>query len=143
MSNLIYSPFANRRVRRDFGRLLDDTLSPAAKTATNAWAPNVDIHEDEKGFRVLADLPGVDSKDVDITLEDSVLTIKGSRSTESETEEAGFKRRERFSGEFVRRFTLPDTVDSEAITAKADNGVLRITIPKREQVLPRSIAIEA
>lgn len=139
MSNLIYSPFATRR---HFGRLLDERAAAAANEATS-WVPSIDIREDDSGFKVLADLPGVDPAAVDITLDKNVLTIRGSRETSSETDEGGFKRRERISGSFTRRFTLPETVNPEAIKARADNGVLEISIPKREEELPRSIAIEA
>ncbi len=139
MSNLIYSPFASRR---HLGRLLDDRLGAAAEEATS-WVPSIDIREDDSGFKVLADLPGVDPSAVDITLDKNVLTIRGSRETASENIDHGFKRRERISGSFTRRFTLPETVNPEAIKARADNGVLEISIPKREEELPRSIAIEA
>lgn len=154
MSNLTYSPFATRTraarpyaarpfsglLARDAARLLDEATSGPER---RAWTPGVDIHEEETAFRVLADLPGVDMSDVDVTLDGNILTIRGSRETTSETEHAGVRRRERASGSFERRFSLPDTADADAITARANNGVLEVVIPKKEQVLPRSIAIEA
>lgn len=145
MSNLIYSPFNSlNQLHRDLSRVFDERAGsePATWDAGN-WIPNVDIHEDENGFRVLADVPGVDPSAVDVTLDRNLLTIRGTRSTDRESEEGGFKRRERTSGSFVRQFTLPDTADADAITARVDNGVLEIRIPKGERNRPRSIAVES
>jgi len=145
MSQLIYSPFGTlNQLHRDLNRVFDERYNASEPSAYDAgnWVPHVDIREDEQGFRVIADVPGVDPGDVDITLDRNVLTIRGSRSTESESEEGGFKRRERISGTFVRQFTLPDSADPDAIKARVNNGVLEVTIPKGKANQPRSITVE-
>ena len=107
------------------------------------WVPPVDIREETSQFVLHADLPGLDAKDIEITLEKGVLTIRGQRKLETRDEKAGFRRVERVSGAFFRRFTLPDTADSQAVKAKFANGVLEVAIPKQAQVLPRRISVEA
>ena len=108
---------------------------------TAEWAPAVDIKEDADRFVLQADIPGVKPEDIDVSMEDGVLTIKGEKKTEAKTEEEGYKRVERTYGSFYRRFSLPDTADSEAISAKSSNGVLEIAIPKREAVKPKKINV--
>lgn len=145
MSQLIYSPFgALDQLHRELNRVFEDDRSsgePAFYESGN-WIPQVDIKEDESAFHVSADVPGVDAKDVDITLDRDVLTIKGSRASDSETSSKGYKRRERVTGTFVRRFTLPESADGEAITAKMNNGVLEVVIPKGEKHRPRTITVQ-
>jgi HSP20 family protein len=109
--------------------------------ATAEWAPAVDIKEDPDKFVLQADLPGVKPEEIDITMEDGVLTIKGEKKTEAKTEKDGFKRVERTYGSFHRRFSLPDTANSDAISAKSNYGVLEIVIPKREAVQPKKINV--
>jgi HSP20 family protein len=148
MSQLIYSPFgALNQLHRELGHVFDGgrtyepaTYEPATYEASN-WVPDVDIKEDDDAFHVLVDVPGVAAKDVEVTHERNVLTIKGARSTSTETEERGWKRRERVSGSFVRQFTLPDSANEDDITAKAENGVLRITIPKGKENKARTIVV--
>ena len=109
--------------------------------ATAAWAPAVDIKEEKDKFVLHADLPGVRPDETDVSMEDGVLTIKGEKRSETTTENDGYKRVERTHGSFYRRFSLPDTADSEEISAKSKNGVLEIIIPKRESVQPKKIAV--
>ncbi|MGR9114360.1 MAG: Hsp20/alpha crystallin family protein [Gammaproteobacteria bacterium] len=109
--------------------------------ATAEWAPAVDIKEDADKFVIHADIPGVSPEDIDVSMEDGVLTIKGEKKTEAKTEKENYKRIERTYGSFYRRFSLPDTADSDAISAKSKNGVLEITIPKREAVQPKKINV--
>lgn len=145
MSQLIYSPFgALNQLHRELNRVFDDNRASDEPTfyESGNWIPQVDIREDENGFHVFADVPGVEAKDVDITLDRNVLTIKGSRAGESETSDKGYKRRERVSGSFVRRFTLPDSADGDAITAKMNNGVLEVVIPKGQKHKPRTITVQ-
>ncbi|XOV87193.1 MAG: Hsp20/alpha crystallin family protein [Pseudomonadota bacterium] len=140
MGQLVYSPFgALNQLHRELARVFDDEPS---NYETGNWVPQVDIKETADSYVVVADIPGVSPSDVEVTLDRNVLTIRGSRSTESETEEGGFKRRERTSGTFVRQFTLPQSVNEAAISAKANHGVLEITIPKGEGNKPRSIQVE-
>lgn len=114
-----------------------DTTSPVSD-----WTPAVDIRETETGYTIHADVPGVKAEDIDINMENNVLTISGQRETETTETREGYKRVERVRGKFHRRFSLPDSVDSERITAKTTNGVLEVNIPKQPKVLPRKIAIQ-
>lgn len=109
--------------------------------ATSDWAPAVDIVERDDRFVLLADVPGIDPKEIEIDMDNGVLSIRGTRSPE-EQESESFKRIERPRGNFYRRFTMPDTADAEKVTARSRNGVLEITIPKHEKVQPRRIAVE-
>ncbi len=111
--------------------------------ATAEWAPAVDIKEDSQQFVLHADIPGVKPEDIDVSMEDGVITIKGEKKSEATTEKEGYKRVERSYGTFYRRFSLPDTADSEAISAKSKDGVLEIIIPKKEAVKPKKIAVTA
>ena len=115
-------------------------LLGSERTAAD-WAPRVDVREDEGHFTVEADLPGVESKDIHVTAEDGVLTIKGERKLEKKESKGGYERLERFEGSFQRRFVLPDNVDADGIQARHTNGVLQITIPKQAQALPRRIDV--
>ena len=108
---------------------------------TSDWAPAVDIKEEDKQFILVADIPGVAPEDIDIHMENGILTIKGERDTEKKTEREGYKRIEREHGVFYRRFTMPEGVNADAIDAKTDNGVLTVTIPKQEQVQARKIKV--
>ena len=147
MNQLIYSPF-NRL--NDLHRSLDsvfDLRYPSSEEPdtyeARDWIPQVDIRELDDSFSVHADVPGVEAKDIDITLDKNVLTIRGSRSNATSNEGKGIKRRERVSGTFVRQFTLPDTADGERISARANNGVLDNTKPKTDKHKPLSIAVQS
>lgn len=120
-----------------FGR---DSSDSSASTAN--WAPSVDISENDKEFTLLADIPGVDPEDIDISMEKGVLTIKGERSSENIDEGENYRRVERQSGQFYRRFTLPDSADADKIEAKSEHGVLTITIPKQEVAVSRRIEVK-
>ena len=106
------------------------------------WAPAVDIKEEPAQFVIHADLPGVDIKDIEITLENGVLTLKGQRAAEKKEETEQYRRVERVRGTFLRRFSLPDAVDAEKVAARCKDGVLEVVVPKREAAQPRRIAIE-
>ena len=112
-------------------------------TATAEWAPAVDIKEESDKFVLQADLPGVKPEEIDISMEDGVLTVRGEKKTEAKTEKEGYKRVERTYGTFYRRFSLPDTANPDAISAKSNHGVLEIVIPKREAVQPKKINVTA
>lgn len=107
------------------------------------WVPAVDIKEEQHRYVILADVPGVDPKEIDITMENGVLTLRGERSAEREEERSGYRRVERVRGSFYRRFTLPDSVDPEGISARGNHGVLEIVIPKHEKVQPRRIEVNS
>lgn len=108
---------------------------------TSHWRPAVDIKEEADRFVIMADLPGVDPSDIEITMENGVLSIKGERKSEIRDEKEGYKRVERVSGTFYRRFSLPDSADAERIEAKGKDGVLEVSLPKHEKVQPRRIAV--
>ena len=106
------------------------------------WSPAVDILETEDAVTLKADLPDVDPKNVGIQLENGTLTLKGERKFEHEKNGKGFHRIERSYGSFVRAFSLPDTVDAEHVKADYKNGVLTVTVPKKEVAKPRTINVQ-
>lgn len=139
MSVIRYNPISTlNQLQEELSRVFGD--SDQSTVETSSWVPKVDIVEETNQFVLYADLPGVESKMIDIGMEDNVLTIKGERQTLQENTH-NVSRRERISGNFYRRFSLPDTVNSESITAKSQNGVLVITIPKREKALAKKILV--
>lgn len=113
-----------------------------ANVATASWTPSVDITEDENSFKLLADIPGVKPDDIEVSMENGVLTIKGERKTEDKTEGENFRRVERQYGMFYRRFTLPETANADKIEAHSENGTLKITIPKQEVAQARRITVK-
>ena len=110
--------------------------------ATANWAPAVDIKEDDKSFTLLADIPGVEPDEIEVTMDNGVLTVKGERKSEKKTEEENYKRVERQYGVFYRRFSLPDTANADEIEAHSEHGVLKITIPKQEVAQSRRISVK-
>lgn len=102
-------------------------------TRHETWAPKVDIKEDEKEFVVFADIPGVDPNEIDIEMDGNTLTVKGEKKTAHEEKSKNYYRLERTTGKFYRQFTLPESVDSEKISAKTKNGVLAIHLPKAQE----------
>jgi HSP20 family protein len=114
-----------------------------SNVVTSQWRPAVDIREEKDRFVILADFPGVDPKDIEITMEEGVLTIKGERASDKEEAHEGYTRVERVRGSFYRRFSLPDSADAEHIEAKGKNGVLEITLPKLEKDQPRKITVKS
>ncbi|AKH39221.1 MULTISPECIES: Hsp20/alpha crystallin family protein [Nitrosomonas] len=116
-------------------------VSRESSSATAEWVPSVDIKEETDKFVLLADLPGVKPEEIDVSMENGVLTIKGEKRTEAKAEKEGYKRVERTYGSFYRRFSLPDTANSDAISAVSKHGVLEIVIPKRESVQPKKINV--
>lgn len=144
MSLIRYQPWGlMRSMHEDLDRLFEQRLGMDETTGSVAnWTPPVDIREEENRFLLHADIPGVKPEDIDVTMENGVLTISGSREHSSETQDEGYRRIERVAGRFFRRFTLPDTADAEGITAKSHNGVLEVVIPKHERVMPRRISVD-
>jgi HSP20 family protein len=131
----------------EVNRILEQAFRPLASNdtsniETSQWVPAVDLKEDKKQFIIVADLPGVDKKDVNISMENNILTIKGSRNEENREEKDNYFRVERVRGCFYRRFTLPDTADGSKIEAKIQKGVLEVVIPKKETAQPRLIEIQ-
>jgi len=145
MTVVQYEPWTLvNRLQRRFDRALGDAFAAGNSTPSNvAWIPSVDVYEEADRYVVRADLPGVDAKDIEITAENGVLTLKGERHADKREQKDGYTRVERVAGGFVRRFTLPETVTTDAIKASQSNGVLELVIPKQPKPEPRRIKIEA
>lgn len=143
MSLIRYEPWSLlNQLSREIDRMSGAPERDEPATVSD-WAPAVDIREDKDAYVLHADLPGVDPKDIEVHMENGVLTIRGERKSETKEERENYKRVERVYGTFFRSFTLPDTADSEKISAKQDKGVLEIRIPKQEKVQPRRITVES
>jgi len=126
----------DRIANRRFGQ--NDTENSVAD-----WVPAVDIVEEKDRFVLHADVPGVKPEDIDVSMDNGVLTVSGERRHEGVSEEDGYRRVERAHGRFLRRFTLPDTADAESITAKSSNGILEVSIPKQPTVQSRRITVQS
>ncbi len=140
-----YEPWSMlNQLRREMDRMFESTgeVEENSAIATADWVPAVDIRENKDAFELQVDVPGVDPKDIDVHMENGILTIKGERESKKKEEREGYKRVERQYGSFYRRFSLPDTADADKIAAKCKNGVLNIIIPKKEAVQPRKISVQ-
>ena len=128
-------------IRNVFDRFFNAEEADQSNVVTSQWTPRVDIKEEDTRFVIFADIPGVDPKDIEITMEKGILSIKGERKSENTAENGKLTRVERSYGSFYRRFALPDSADAEGIKAVGKNGVLEITIPKRPETAPRRINV--
>jgi HSP20 family protein len=129
-------------LQEQVNRLFSDVLERSGEESSlTTWAPAVDIYETEHELVVKADLPDVDPKDLDIRVENNILTIRGDRKFEKKVNEEHYLRVERAYGSFSRSFSLANTVNSEAIKADYQNGVLELTVPKREEAKPKQIKV--
>ena len=130
-------------VQEQMQRLFEDTLfrGRTDQSALTNWAPSVDIYETEQELVVKADLPDVDEKDLDVRVENNVLTIRGERKFDNTVSQENYLRIERPYGPLGRSFSLANTVNTEAIEAEYRNGVLMLTIPKREEAKPKQIKV--
>ncbi len=128
----------HRELVGEVNRLIERNAA-TQEAVTTSWTPAVDIHEYADRYELHADVPGVDPASIDITLERGVLTLSGERAAPQTSAER--QRSERATGKFERRFTLPETVDAEGVSASGKLGVLQIVIPKRELAQARKIAI--
>jgi HSP20 family protein len=124
-------------VSRIFGSWTRDLDRP-----TGTWAPAVDVKETDESYTIEADLPGVNKDDIELTVLDNALTIKGERKSEEETKEKGYRRVERRYGNFQRSFHVPGGFDAGKVSANFDKGVLRVTLPKREESKPKQIEVK-
>lgn len=131
------SDIFNSMINQFMHNTFDDSVS-----STSIWSPSVDITENNTKYTVLADLPGVQEKDLIVTLENNVLTIKGERQFDKTVDSKGFSRQERFYGQFYRRFTLPESADSSKIQAVCKHGVLELTIPKKAATQAKKITVK-
>jgi len=137
-----WEPFRASSLHDQLNRMFTDLLdrSPRESNLTS-WAPAADIYETEQALVVKVDLPDVEAKDLDIRVENNILTIRGERNFESKVSESNYLRVERTFGSFARSFALANTVNAEAIKADYNNGVLTLTIPKREEAKPKQIKV--
>nr|WP_221067021.1 Hsp20/alpha crystallin family protein [Methylomagnum ishizawai] len=137
-----YEPWSLlNQLQRELERSFEGSRAGTDTAATAEWTPAVDIKEEVNRYVLWADLPGVSPEHIDITMENGILTLKGERSTEAKVQREGIKRVERVFGTFYRRFSLPDTADSDGISARCSNGVLEISIPKKAAVQPKKINV--
>ena len=137
------SPFnALNQMNRELNRVFNDQSLTAQLLEDTHWTPQVDITENDDSFHVSVDVPGVSPEQMEISLHKGLLTIRGKRNTDNETEDDKFSRRERIRGSFSRQFNLPDSANEETVTAKSVNGVLKITIPKAKKSAPISIMVD-
>jgi len=142
MSMVRYEPWSLfDQLRREMERGLSTHPTEDSSIATSDWAPAVDIKENDDNFVIVADIPGVKPEDIEVQMDNGVLTIKGERETEKKEEGEDYKRIERNFGSFYRRFSLPDTADPEKVTAASDHGVLQITVGKQERSQPKKISV--
>src|SRR5919198_1184765 len=145
MSITRYDPFRDLKTLQDEVNRLFSTSFPRAfgeeGIARGAWTPNVDIYENKDEIILEAELPGMNREDFELTIENNVLTLRGERRFEKKDDSDNYHRVERSYGSFTRSFTLPQTVSPENVTAEYNNGVLRVTLPKREETKARRIQV--
>ena len=145
MNIVRYDPFRELRSLQDeMTRLFSGVAGSGTgeeMTNTGNWFPKVDIFENKDNLVLEAELPGMTQDDFDLSFENNVLTLKGERKFEKKTDEGNYHRVERSYGSFARSFTLPQTVTAEGAQAEFENGILHVTLPKREEVKARKIQI--
>jgi HSP20 family protein len=138
-----WDPFRNvNSLQEQVNRLLETSFpGHSSESALTTWAPAVDIHETENELVLKADLPGIDEKDLDIRIENNTLTVRGERKFEKQVNEDNYLRVERSYGSFSRSFSLPNTINTEAIHAEYKNGVLTVQMPKRAESKPKQVKV--
>jgi HSP20 family protein len=131
-------------IGRDMADLFDRLFAelPEQVPRNEEWVPRLDVEESEKGLVVKVDLPGIDPREVDVSVEEGMLVIKGEKKEEKTVEEKNLRRRERLVGKFYRALTLPPGADPEGITAGSQHGVMVITIPRKPELKPRKIVVQ-
>jgi HSP20 family protein len=148
MSNALatWRPFGMMEpFRQEMATLLDRFFGEenGNGTALKTWTPRVDVEETDKEIIVKADLPGVDPKAVEVTVENGVLTVRGEKKEEKEEKKKDYHRIERFAGSFYRAVTLPPGADAEKVCATSANGVVTVTVPKKAEAQPKKIPVTA
>jgi HSP20 family protein len=145
MSIVKYDPFRELRSLQDDMTRLFSGVMPSGfnreEMTHGAWAPSVDIFEDKEHLILEAELPGMNREDFEISVENNVITLRGERKFEKKTEGDNYHRVERSYGSFTRSFTLPQTVTADGATADFENGILRVSLPKREETKARRIEV--
>jgi HSP20 family protein len=128
-------------LKQVFDRFFGDAEGDQSNVVTSQWTPRVDIREEAERFVILADIPGVDPKDIEIDMDKGILSIRGERKSESREQTERYSRVERSHGLFYRRFALPDSANPDGISASGAHGVLEISIPKKPETTPRRITV--
>lgn len=145
MAIIRWDPFRDIiTLREKMNRLFEDAVTARGEEKdmiSSTWTPSVDIFETENALILTAEVPGIDENNIEIKIEDNTLSLKGDRIFEKETSEENYHRIERSYGSFYRSFTLPRNVDQEKIKAEHDNGVLRITMPKKPESKPKTVKV--
>lgn len=145
MAIVRWEPFRDLLANRDpFNRLFNESFSRFFgddELSTRPWAPAVDIYETPEDLVLKAELPGVNPNDLEVRVEDSTLYLKGQRKFESEVKEDNYHRIERAYGTFARTFALPNSIQSDKVSAEYKDGVLTLTLPKREEAKPKTIKV--
>ena len=140
-----FEPFREFATLQDrINRVFRDSYSAAGQDealTTSSFAPAVDVYEDEHKVTLKIEVPGIDEKDIDVQVENNILTVHGERKIEKEEKEENYRRVERQYGSFTRTFTLPTTVDTESVSATYDKGVLKIALPKKAEAKPKQIKV--
>src|SRR5580692_6481315 len=139
-----WDPFREFSTLQDrMNRLFRDSNSEGREESltTTSFAPPVDVYEDEHNVTLKIEVPGIDEKDIDVRIENNVLTVHGERKFEKEEKEENYRRVESQYGSFTRTFTLPTTVDAEKVQADYDKGVLKVTLPKKAEAKPKQIKV--
>jgi|SRR4029077_943276 HSP20 family protein len=140
-----WDPFREFSTLQDrMNRLFRESHGPEGREealATTSFAPPVDVYEDEHNVTLKIEVPGIDEKDIDVRIENNVLTVHGERKFEKEEKEENFRRVERQYGSFTRTFSLPTTVDAEKVSANYDKGILKVALPKKAEAKPKQIKV--
>jgi HSP20 family protein len=138
-----WDPFHGLSTLQDEVNRLFESSFPARpdNSALTTWAPDVDIYETENELVLKADLPGISEKDLDVRVENNMLTVRGERKFEQHVKEDNYLRVERSYGSFSRSFSLPNTVNTDAIKAEYKNGVLHVVMPKRAESKPKQVKV--
>jgi HSP20 family protein len=137
-----WDPFREFSTLQDrMNRLFRESQGPEEALTTSSFAPPVDVYEDDHNVTLKIEVPGIEEKDIDVRIENNVLTVHGERKFEKEEKEENFRRVERQYGSFTRTFTLPNTVDAEKVSANYDKGILKIALPKKAEAKPKQIKV--
>jgi HSP20 family protein len=141
-----YSPWSTQSGQQDelrqfFDKSFGESEGDQSNVVTSQWMPRVDIKEETDRFVIFADIPGVEPGDIEVHMENGILTIKGERRSEAREQRDQYSRVERSHGLFYRRFALPDSANPDEISADGHNGVLEISIPKKAETKPRRITV--
>lgn len=145
MAIVHYNPLRElRNMQEQMNRLLDLAWNreTGEELKEGVWQPPVDIYEDSQSVVIKAEIPDVDQKDIEVKIEDNMLTLKGERRHGQDFRKENYHRIERYYGTFQRSFALPPTIDQGRVKATCDRGVLTVTLPKKEETKPKQITVE-